>query len=141
MKTIRQTIVFCFLVVFLISCSDSPKESPKDPSGAELREKAHQAYSEGHKNEAFTLYKEACQKGDAEGCFCVSNYFSLPKEQERHFYESSCSLGYARGCLILGFYHSMSSDSRDIPQSLAYFSKSCDLGNEVACRIYKKGLK
>lgn len=124
-------------LIFLISCSDTPK----DPSGEELREKAHQAYAEKHYEEALALYEGACQKGDGEGCFYVSNYFAIPKEQKNYFYDSSCSLGYARGCLLLGFYHSMRSNSQDVPKSLSYFSKSCDLGNEVACRIYKKGLK
>ena len=138
---IGHAISFCLLTIFLVSCGDSPDKSPKDPSGVELREKAHQAYAEKRYEEALALYKDACQKSDGEGCFYAGKSFILPKEQERYFYDSSCSLGYARGCLLLGFYHSMRSSLQDVPKSLSYFSKSCDLGNEVACRIYKKGLK
>lgn len=132
-----KVVLAIFLHLFLVSCSDTPK----DPTGKTLREKAHRAYSEGHKNEAFALYKEACEKNDGESCFYISYSFPVPEDQKKYFYDSSCNLGYDRACLLLGFYHSMRSSSQDVPKSLSYFSKSCDLGNEVACRIYKKGLK
>lgn len=107
----------------------------------ELREKAHKAYSKGHYQEALTLYQKACEGNDGESCFLASSLFDITEDQKELFYTSSCDLGYDRGCLLLGFYYSMRSSTQDISQSLAYFSKSCDLGNEVACRIYKKGLK
>lgn len=140
MKKLRCVCIFFRLIVLLLfftACSDTPK----DVSGKELREDAHRAYGEKRYEEALDLYKEACQKSDGESCFLVSNLFNIAEEWKKHFYTSSCDLGYARGCMILGLYYSMHSNTQDIPQSLAYFSKSCDLGNEVACRIYKKGLK
>lgn len=134
---VKNFFSILLILILLFSCSDTPK----DPSVEELREKAHQAYEEKRYDDAFALYQEACQKNDGESCFLVSNYFSIPDDQKRIFYESSCSLGYDRGCLLLGFYHSMDPKSQSISQALEYFSKSCDLGNEVACRIYKRGLK
>lgn len=134
---IKKGVATLLFLILFISCGDTSK----DQSGKELREKAHQAYNEKHYQEALSLYKEACQKSDGESCFLVSNLFNIAKDQKKYFYESSCNLGYARGCLLLGFYHSMPSSIQDTPQALTYFSKSCDLGNEVACRIYKKGLK
>lgn len=129
--------LFVLLSLLFLSCSDSPKTL----TNQELREKAHRAYSEERYKEALELYQEACEGNDGESCFLVSNLFNIAEEWKKHFYTSSCDLGYARGCMILGLYYSMRSNTQDIPQSLAYFSKSCDLGNEVACRIYKKGLK
>ena len=64
---IGHAISFCLLTIFLVSCGDSPDKSPKDPSGVELREKAHQAYAEKRYEEALALYKDACQKSDGEG--------------------------------------------------------------------------
>lgn len=135
----KKSILFLNLLLFLVfsACSDSPKNL----TNQELREKAHRAYGEKRYQEALELYQEACEGNDGESCFLVSNLFDIAEDQKKHFYTSSCDLGYARGCMILGLYYSMHSNTQNLPQSLAYFFKSCDLGNEVACRIYKKGLK
>ena len=136
MVSINQAVAFCLVGFFLISCSDTVED---------IREKAKEAYRKKDYEKARSLFEEACQKSDGESCFFRSKCFdSGTLEEKKDLYNRSCELGYDRGCLILGFYYSMDpkrSNVLDIPKSLQYFSKGCDLGNEVACRIYKNGLK
>lgn len=76
-----------------------------------------------------------CDGGDAQACLKVSDaYFSMdenhPKRSE--FHEKACNLKNADGCMLVGFSYEKKGDMANAKK---FYTRACDLGNEVACTM------
>ena len=88
---------------------------------------------------AAILYDEACELGNAEGCYRLGVLDSVAKyglggANAALSYERACDLGSAKGCLALADMLSEGDAiSRDIVRAEALFRSVCDAGEVAAC--------
>jgi cysteine-rich repeat protein len=86
--------------------------------------------------ESFTLYKKACNLGQASSCYKIGEIYELgnpPLEEPNriesdNFYEKSCTQGQVNGCLKRGDALKKENKVKDAKK---YYDKACSLGSKV----------
>ena len=88
-----------------------------------------------------------CSNNDAEACFQAAKVYVTEVSKIKNvqqvninkkiaqLYKKSCELGYAKGCMsyAMNFRKDLEKDSK--LDSLYYFQKACDLGEDAACNV------
>lgn len=91
---------------------------------------------------AFPLFKNACEKGNANGCNRLGIiYISNTKEGNDplkgiEYFKKSCGLGAYAGCRNAALHYSLGR-YKEVPQDIAlaaeYMTKACSLGDQKSC--------
>jgi uncharacterized protein len=104
------------------------------PETVPLMEQANSLYRDRKEQEARAIWRDACNKGNAEACSIRSGQVDSTMEIARQLSERACNLGSARGCQRAGnATNSPSSGTPDPQKSRGYISQSCRLGLIGAC--------
>ena len=91
------------------------------------------------------LYKKACDKGEAEGCYNLGVMYDRGEGVKKSYpiaaklYKKACDKGYATGCYNLGWmYKDGDGVKKSYLKAKKLFGKSCDMGNKEGCNLYNK---
>ena len=97
---------------------------------------ALQAEASGNYSQAAKLYEQACNGGDANGCFNLGVLYDngqgvqQSQAKARRLYEKACNNNNEYGCHNLGAYYYR---HLDYDNAQKYSQKACDLGFDDSC--------
>lgn len=107
---------------------------------AGIVEEAHNTSKQGNDTQAFKLYKEACNDGDAESCWSLGVSYKSGKGVKQDYikavelYQKSCDMGDATGCWSLGrSYHFGEGVKQDKSKAEKLYQKACNMGDAQGC--------
>lgn len=95
----------------------------------------------GHSKEAILYYKKATTLGDNRGYILIGDTYRRLQDylNAKKYYEVSCNKKYATACYNLGVsYLKGQGTNQNDHIAKAYFLKSCNLGDQMGCDIYKQ---
>ena len=97
------------------------------------------AFKQGNYPKAKTMFKKACDDGDARGCYNLGKVYDLQHDYRTavKLYKKACTMGYNDSCLILGtMYDNGIGVEESYFRAKQYYGKACDLGNQLGCVQY-----
>lgn len=100
--------------------------------------------------DADTLYRRACEQGDASACSVLALMFETGQGVTRdlgraaELYDQACELLDMEACTILGsLYHRGEGVPRDLARAASLHERSCDGGEPIGCEslglMYEEG--